>query len=551
MEPQTKSCQNCKKDFTIESDDFLFYEKLKVNVPNLCFECGMGRLTSLRNEINIYWNNCNNCGNKTMSLYHPDSNYNIYCHSCWWGDGWDGINQGIDFDDSRPLIDQINHLQKIVPREAVIVLNSINCDYGNNIRDSKDCYFCFLIAGSEHLLYSMWMVNDKDCMEDHKVVDSELVINSVDVSNSYKSAYLQDSSDCSFCYFSYDLKGCNNCLFSSNLRNKSYCFNNKQLTKEEYQKEFDKIFDGSFETLNKSIDKYNLVRRNAIHRFSFSLKSTDSIGNYLQNCTNNYWCFDGVGNQNVRNVASILYSKDTCFSYSIGTQPTENIFGGCVIKGGSMIKNSFNIFNSSFCYLSDSLISCSNCIGCVGLKKKEYCILNKQYSKEEYENIFEKIEKNGELSNFIEPKFSTFAYNETIANDYYPLSKEDALNQGYRWQDDIPITKGKTTLKIEEIKDNIKDIDNNILNHILECQKCKRNYRIVSDELSSLKNFNLPIPRDCPQCRMFERRKMRLPFKLWHRKCMKDGCTNTFETSYSPERPEIIYCEKCYQQEVY
>jgi hypothetical protein len=32
---------------------------------------------------------------------------------------------------------------------------------------------------------------------------------------------------------------------------------------------------------------------------------------------------------------------------------------------------------------------------------------------------------------------------------------------------------------------------------------------------------------------------------------MKEGCNNTFETSYAPERPEIVYCERCYQGEVY
>jgi hypothetical protein len=28
MESQTKICQNCRKDFTIESDDFGFYEEI-------------------------------------------------------------------------------------------------------------------------------------------------------------------------------------------------------------------------------------------------------------------------------------------------------------------------------------------------------------------------------------------------------------------------------------------------------------------------------------------------------------------------------------------
>ena len=28
-------------------------------------------------------------------------------------------------------------------------------------------------------------------------------------------------------------------------------------------------------------------------------------------------------------------------------------------------------------------------------------------------------------------------------------------------------------------------------------------------------------------------------------------CEEKFKTGYSPEREEIVYCEKCYQQEVY
>ena len=63
--------------------------------------------------------------------------------------------------------------------------------------------------------------------------------------------------------------------------------------------------------------------------------------------------------------------------------------------------------------------------------------------------------------------------------------------------------------------------------------------------------MNIPIPRRCFHCRHMNRVKRRNPFKLWYRKCMKEGCNNEFETSYAPDRPEIVYCEKCYQGEVY
>ena len=82
--------------------------------------------------------------------------------------------------------------------------------------------------------------------------------------------------------------------------------------------------------------------------------------------------------------------------------------------------------------------------------------------------------------------------------------------------------------------------------------------------------MNLPLPEFCPNCRHYQRLKQRNPLKLWHRKCQCNGnesengiytntiahqhrtepCPNEFETTYSPDRKEIVYCERCYQQEV-
>ena len=173
MDSQTKVCQNCKKDFIIEPDDFEFYEKMKVNPLEFCYECGMAQIEVLRNEKVVYWGKCAHCGQKTMSLYHSKSPYTIFCHDCWWSDQWDGLSYGNNYDSGRSIVDQVIELQKRVPREAVIILNSTNCTYGSNVRDSKNCYFSFLISNSENILYSMWMVGNKDCMDCHKITDSE------------------------------------------------------------------------------------------------------------------------------------------------------------------------------------------------------------------------------------------------------------------------------------------------------------------------------------------------------------------------------------------
>jgi hypothetical protein len=212
---------------------------------------------------------------------------------------------------------------------------------------------------------------------------------------------------------------------------------------------------------------------------------------------------------------------------------------------------------------SESCQSSNNCFGCVALKHGEYSIFNKQYSREEYfklkEKIIEHMKKTGEWGEFFPIQYSPFAYNESMANLSFPMTKEEIFNFGLRFQENLQQTKGKTTLKI--IPGNINDIPDNITNEVLECAQCQRNYKITQNELSFYKKWQIPVPRNCFFCRLENRFSLRTPSRIWHRACMCDKtnhanhldvkCLNEFETSYAPDRPEIIYCEKCYQQEVY
>ena len=208
---------------------------------------------------------------------------------------------------------------------------------------------------------------------------------------------------------------------------------------------------------------------------------------------------------------------------------------------------------------------CHNCkyvFGCDALRNNNHCILNKQYTKEEYEKLIPKIikhmddmpyvDKKGRVykyGEFFPSELSPFGYNETQAPEQFPLTKEEAMREGYNWQDNTQRTTGKETIKPENISDSIKEISDTILNEVLSCIECKRNYKIVPNELTFYKKMQIPIPRKCFYCRHANRIKRMNPFKLWDRTC--DKCGDSIETSYSPDRPEVVYCEKCYQNEVY
>jgi hypothetical protein len=144
---------------------------------------------------------------------------------------------------------------------------------------------------------------------------------------------------------------------------------------------------------------------------------------------------------------------------------------------------------------------------------------------------------------------SPFGYNETVANEYYPLGKSEALSSKFNWSDyEAPFPHVEKIIPAEKLPDSIESIPDDILNWAIECEVSKKPFRIIKQELEFYRKHNLPIPRRHPDVRHADRMKMRNPRKLFERKC--DKCKKDMITTYAPERPETVYCEECYNQKV-
>jgi len=66
--------------------------------------------------------------------------------------------------------------------------------------------------------------------------------------------------------------------------------------------------------------------------------------------------------------------------------------------------------------------------------------------------------------------------------------------------------------------------------------------------------YQISSPTKHPDQRHKERMALRNPRKLYDRKCMCPTCKTPdapMYTTYAPDRPETVYCEECYQKEVY
>jgi hypothetical protein len=611
---EIKICQNCKRDFTIEPADFAFYEKISVPAPTWCPECRLVRRLLFRNENNLYRKKDAHTGEEVISMYAPEASFKVYEQKFWWSDGWDPLSFGSDYDFSRPFFAQFRELMERVPWPALINWNAVNSEYCNYCTDNKDCYLMFGSDFNENSAYATHSINCRESFDLYYVMNLELSYETVDSSNCYKVFFSHYTRDCRESAFLFDCRNCQYCLGCVGLRNRSYCIFNRQYSKEEYEefiKKFDLSFFSGLTDFKKKFSEFKLAQP---HRFIEARRAVNSSGNNIHNVKNCKRCFDVYDDvedakdlylavNNVRDVISsnlIGYNTELVYESLIVFSGASRVFLSAIVQASHDIQYSFNIANGS-----------SDLFGCVGLHDKHYCILNRQYSKEDYEVLLPKIiqhmnevpfiDSHGRIyryGEFFSPEFSPFSYNETIAQAHFPITKEAALTKGYRWKD--PEEKEYAeTISWRDLPDNIKDVSDSILNETILCQlwdedakkaqehNCTKVFRVIAQELEFYRKMSIPLPRLCPNSRHFHRIQQRNPLRLWHRKCMCQGekseirstparqsldaggksetfsyqntashfhgashCPNEFETSYAPERPEIVYCEKCYQDEV-
>lgn len=456
---------------------------------------------------------------------------------------------------------------------------SVNCEYTHDWWFSKNCYMAFSGWYVENIMYSFFILAGKDMVDCMNIRSkNEWLYECIIARNCYKlknSQFCQDSINSQFLY---DCRDCSDCFMCIGLRNKKYFIKNTEYSKEEYEKILNSYRLDTFSGIEKAEREYDEFIIKYPRRNSGIIQSLNCIGDIISNSKNLKYCFvANKGCENCRYCEFISEAKDCCdvvmsgglsesYETVVGDHSQLNLFGIFSVK-------SQDIRYTEHCH------NCKHIFGCVGLRDASYCIFNKQYTKEEYEKIVPKIiEQMNEMpyldklgneyryGEFYPIELSPFGYNETLAVEDIRLTKEEALEKGFKWQNNIQKTTGKETLLPENIPESIDDlpaqtgVGESILSETLACVNCKRNYKIVPNELIFYRKMKIPIPRRCFYCRHEARLKRRNPFELWHRVCMCDKenhfhgagkCVVEFETSYAPDRPEIVYCEKCYQQEVY
>ncbi len=589
-------CQNCKQNFRIDPEDFAYYERMKVPPPVWCSDCRTKRRYVWRNEHTLYKRKCDAPGHEEeiICMYAQDKPYKVYDDRYWWSDAWSAGDYGADYDFSRPFFEQYAELLKRVPLIGLSVTNNKDCSYCNVSAEDKECYMLSASGLNENSMYGNRIGWSKDCADVYISQKNTTCYEIVDSIESYRLFFSEKCANCIQSAFLYDCVNCQDCFLCAGLRNKRYHFMNQPLSKEEYAEKLKEFDLGKYSNVAECKRKLAELVKTKPQRFAQIINCVNTTGDNVMNSKNAKECFDGGDLEDCKFGTWTFKAKD-CYDIGPGGWDVQLLydtwdadFGSARIYFSGVI---YNCLDLSYCW---NCHASQNLFGCYGLRNKQYCILNKQYTKEEYLELVPKIIKHMDempyadskglkhgYGGFFPPEISPFAYNETIAHEYWPMSKEEVSAQSFYWRDKDRASH-VSTMASSELQDDLENAPEDITQKVISCghaekgehpanceAACASAFRITPQELQFHKRLKLALPRECYNCRHYMCLAHRNPLRLWERNCMCAGkspegsyantanhfhgeghCSNKFQTAYAPDRKEMVYCDKCYQAEI-
>ncbi len=508
------------------------------------------RRLAYRNERKLFKNTCAISGQPLISLYHPESGFKPISAVVWWSDNWDPRAFGREVDFTRPFFPQLYELKMNCPRLTLLNTRGENSDYCNNTTDNRNCYLVFGGDYNQDCMYSIYCMHSRDVSDVFWVYNGELVFDCINCNDCYDLRYSQDCNNCRDSSFLFECRNCSNCCCSTGLVGARFHFFNQPLSEEEYRRQVAALGLETRSGVEATRLKFEGFLFDQPHREANIVNCENSAGDHLLECKNCLDCFDITGPaEDLFHTYLAGWGAKDLVSCSTCGHRAELYFEcmGCI--DGTNCAFSTYAWSSRDIYYSDGVTGCSNLFGCSNMRRAEYCILNKQYSAEQFFELRAKLiahmKETGEWGEFPAIEYSPFPYNLTVAQDHFPLSKSEALSRGYRWHDEDLRDPSQATA----LPDSIDDAADRIVDQTLICRRTGRPYKIIPKELALYRRLRIPLPDLAPETRNESRLKRRHTLFQYPRIC--SGCGKSIFTVWREDLAESVLCQECYLRSVY
>lgn len=550
MTTETKICQNCKNRFAIEPESSVIYEKMGIPAPDECHVCIWKQLMSFWVFGKFHKTKSALSGKTIITTFSEGVKFPLYSYDEWVSDAWDPMQYGEEYDFSKPFFEQFGKLQAKVPHPHQSGTHNTNCDWSDDVWSSKNCYLCRSILDCEETNYCYRTFGCKNSVDLVFSFDTELSYDSAYLFKCYNVKYAFDARNSMDSAFLYDCRNVQHCFMCWNLRSKQYHILNQPYSKEEYLKKLKEFDTRSYATVQKlKMELERLVAQEAIHRENYNVNAVNAAGNFLEECRNCAECYFLQKSENSRYVFRGLENKDVIHAA-----------GSIIEKGAFSVMDGYvyEVIVASHCshcrysaYL-DYCEECEYCFGCAGLRKKKFCILNKQYSEDEYKTLLPKIkehmQKTGEWGKFFPPSLAYGGYNLSTAQFYFPETKEAIEKRGGIWEEITDAT--VEGIRGEEVPDRAEWVNEDFCKQPIVCPKTGWRFNVAPQELAFYKAQGIPLPHNHFDYRMRERFRPLTAATPYSGAC--HFCSKKITHFYPPEWGyKKIACTECYHRKVY
>lgn len=315
------------------------------------------------------------------------------------------------------FFDEFQALRERTPRIGIMNYEGVNSDFCNYCFRCKDSYLC---AGSDYLedcLYDYWCYHCIECLDCCYSYDCDLCYMCVDCRTCYNSDFCQDCRDCQNCAYCANCYGCVDCFGCVGLMHKKYCIFNRQYSSEEFINRLAALCQLPQHEIFAQFDAIKTVDPVI---FMHQTGSENVTGDYIVNSKNCLDCFDVTEARDsmyINNAINVSNCCDISFAGEESLRDCYQIMSGIALTNCNFMVQCTHVNDSSYC---EQCFYSHHLFGCVGLKNREFCILNEQYSEKKYHarvrEIVDAMRTCGEYGKWFD---SPFLYRDSKAYEIF------------------------------------------------------------------------------------------------------------------------------------
>ncbi|MBU0531082.1 MAG: hypothetical protein ABIG32_00860 [Candidatus Uhrbacteria bacterium] len=555
-EPGERTCELTGEKWVMDEEEIGWYKKFNVPPSKRSPLARQRVMAGFMIGYQWWWQRHPETNKPVLTFVHPASGIKVLPDKEWHAADFSGIYA--DYDPARSFFEQLGELERRVPFQAARNLIEPENSIAVNSFGDINSYFTALNSQAENSFYCVWSHRAIESSDIHNVATVQQSHQIDDAGRIFNSRYVRDSGQIQNSAFMAFCSDCEDCFGAVSQKRKKYLWFNEQLNESEYQKRISGIDLGTRSEVLRYQERFDEMLRESVWPENMSVDAEGCVGEYLFNVRNCRYCYQCVKASRDLFFCGFTASDTHDSAYCLSAISAADSYG-CV-----------DIFDSHACLLCNSVggslhleyclqcIDCENCFGCVGLRRKKFCIFNRQFTEDDYWKQLDEIKcallARGEYGEFFPLAMSPCYFPQSGAAMYFGATAEDGRQLGAAEYD--PESLGAIgedlidtakTRRSDEVPDSIDalDVDEWAGTPIMDTES-KRRFAMIKPEIAHYQKLRIAPPDRHPVFRIQQMMRRANIAVFEEVRCAK--CHQSLTVAKNLAFPQrTIYCEACYR----